>query len=90
MNVAFTSPLGSTQLFQVDGPSGATPCDPTKGGWYYDDPKTPTKILLCPASCDAANAIVGAGKPGQIEVTFGCNTVKPLGSLEARDPGNPI
>ena len=53
-------------------------CDPVKGGWYYDDPVMPTKITLCKASCDAANVQVGVDKAGEIDVTFGCNTIKPL------------
>lgn len=37
-------------------------------GWRYDDPKSPTKILLCPSTCDAAK---GGGK---LAVSFGCAT----------------
>jgi hypothetical protein len=44
-------------------------------GWYYDDPVNPTKVILCQASCDAAQASVGPGKPGHIDVLFGCQTI---------------
>ncbi|HSN98958.1 MAG TPA: hypothetical protein VLS89_11755 [Candidatus Nanopelagicales bacterium] len=54
--------------------SGASDCGPG-GGWYYDDPAAPTKVMLCPASCDAARDEVGPGKDGRIEVLFGCETV---------------
>ena len=53
----------------------AADCEPTTGGWYYDaDPKnggTPTKILVCPATCD----LVGAGSGGQVDIRVGCKTV---------------
>jgi hypothetical protein len=77
VNVSFVSSLGTSQLFQVDGPGGPVDCDPSLGGWYYDNPVAPKQILLCPASCDAANAVIGAGKSGSIEVLFGCNSIKP-------------
>lgn len=38
-------------------------------GWYYDNPGSPTEVLLCPATCDR----VSAG--GTLNVAFGCNTV---------------
>jgi hypothetical protein len=78
VNVAFVTQQGESVLFQVDGPAGPVMCDPIKGGWYYDDPKAPTQINLCPFSCKAANDYVGAGKAGKIDVTFGCNSIKPL------------
>jgi hypothetical protein len=50
-------------------PGGAPDCGP-QGGWYYDDAASPTKILLCPASCDH----VQQGQDGEVEVIFGCET----------------
>jgi len=44
-------------------------------GWYYDNDAAPTKVILCPAACDLANAAVGVDKPGRIDVLFGCKTV---------------
>lgn len=52
----------------------ATACG-TGEGWYYDNELTPTKVILCPAACDAANAAVGVDKPGKIEILFGCKTL---------------
>lgn len=52
----------------------ATACG-TGEGWYYDDELTPTKVILCPAACDAANAAVGVDKPGKIGILFGCKTL---------------
>jgi hypothetical protein len=37
-------------------------------GWYYDDPETPTKIKLCPASCSE----VQADAAGEVKMFFGC------------------
>lgn len=48
---------------------------PAEGGWHYDNPASPTKVILCSASCDAAQASVGPGKEGAIQVLFGCETV---------------
>lgn len=45
------------------------------GGWYYDNDAAPTHVLLCPASCSVAQASVGPGKTGRIEVLFGCATI---------------
>ncbi|NUQ74432.1 MAG: hypothetical protein HUU21_12825 [Polyangiaceae bacterium] len=45
------------------------------GGWYYDDPANPAKVMLCPASCDEAQKAVGPGKMGSIEILFGCETI---------------
>jgi hypothetical protein len=40
-------------------------------GWYYDDPKKPTKILLCPATCKKASST----DDSQVDVVFGCKAV---------------
>ncbi|MCC6556456.1 MAG: hypothetical protein IT372_26140 [Polyangiaceae bacterium] len=71
VNVRITSDSGEVILFKVGGPSDCGPA----GGWYYDDPAAPTKVILCPASCDEARASVGPGKDGHIEVLFGCETM---------------
>jgi hypothetical protein len=68
VNVRFT-PGGAAGeiIFKVDN-AGA--CDPNLGGWYYDDPAAPQRILLCPASCNRVTAT-----PGRIDVELGCSTV---------------
>ena len=58
----------------VPGVAGAAACAGGPG-WYYDDPQLPTKVTLCPASCDEAQMSVGPGKPGHVDVLFGCQTV---------------
>lgn len=41
-------------------------------GWYYDNANAPTRIILCPASCEQAKA---DGSTSNLEVSFGCKTV---------------
>ena len=73
INVAIESGNGSVV---IPGVADAMSCT-AGGGWYYDDPVQPTKVILCPASCEAAQAAVGAGKPGHIDVLFGCEKIVP-------------
>lgn len=50
--------------------SNAGTCDATTGGWYYDDANAPTKILLCPTTCNA----VKADPMTKVNVLLGCKT----------------
>jgi hypothetical protein len=71
VNVNLTDQAGApTTVFRVAGSGG---CNPSNGGWYYDDEAAPTKILLCPATCS------GAGKIGTtVSLKFGCiESVRP-------------
>ena len=43
----------------------------TDPGWYYDNNVNPTKIILCPGSCDIVEMDPGA----KINFVFGCPTV---------------
>ena len=49
--------------------------DPSKCGtnedWYYDNPKFPTKVLLCPAVCD----VLKADALAKVDFVFGCPTI---------------
>ena len=40
-------------------------------GWHYDDPDMPTRIELCPASCEE----VQADPDAEVRVVVGCQTV---------------
>jgi hypothetical protein len=71
INVIITGGPEEVKLFHVED---AAACGPD-GGWYYDDPAMPTKVLLCPASCDQVNDLVGPDKPGEIQIQFGCETI---------------
>lgn len=41
------------------------------GGWYYDNPTHPTKILLCPSTCDSVQGDDGA----KLDILLGCMTI---------------
>jgi hypothetical protein len=72
VNVKYT-PAGGTQMTLGRVPDMAG-CG-TAPGWYYDNELNPTRILLCPASCNSASVEVDA----TLEVLLGCVT-------ERRDP----
>jgi hypothetical protein len=68
VNIEFTPAGGAAQLIgQVPGVGS---CDASGGGWYYDNPTAPTKIIMCPASCDALKA-----GNATIDIVLGCETV---------------
>jgi hypothetical protein len=50
--------------------SGPVDCGDAPG-WYYDDNDSPTKIILCPATCD----VVRSDLKARIKALFGCSTV---------------
>ncbi|HEX4353702.1 MAG TPA: hypothetical protein VHZ95_12320, partial [Polyangiales bacterium] len=76
VNVQFTKSDQTTQnlLYVTD----STQCGKTALGWFYDaDPAkggTPTKISVCPATCDTLRAATGA----TIQVRLGCATMSPI------------
>ncbi len=75
INVQYTPGGGgkATVLPQVKG--GAAACG-TSIGWYYDvDPSsgTPTKITLCPTSCNDVKS--GSGTGAKVDVLLGCKTI---------------
>ncbi len=45
-------------------------CDDVEHGWYYDDPDEPTKIRVCPQTCDW----IRDQDDAQITIKFGCET----------------
>lgn len=53
--------------------SGASSCTPN-GGWYFDDPRSPRRVHLCPASCARAQDEVRGSDRG-VEVLFGCLSI---------------
>jgi hypothetical protein len=72
VNVELTSGSGKTLIANKKSAQG---CD-AAGGWSYDvDPSTgatPTKIVLCPATCDAVKQSSGAA---QVDIVLGCKTI---------------
>jgi len=70
VNVEYLPGEGKSQPI-LHAEAGLADCDDDSGGWYYDDPDAPTKVILCPASCDRVRSDPGA----QVDVLFGCDTV---------------
>jgi Mg-chelatase subunit ChlD len=63
--VRFTDGSGAQKdLIKMDSEAACG----TGDGFFYDNPVTPTKILLCPATCDAAQA----DDTGKVEILLGC------------------
>lgn len=69
VNVQYT-PSGPSEPEVVPQADGPTDCG-NGPGWYFDDPSDPTKIVLCPASCETLEADPGA----KVDVLFGCATI---------------
>ncbi|MEJ7733885.1 MAG: vWA domain-containing protein [Polyangiaceae bacterium] len=68
VNVTYTAGDGGPPqtIKQVQDASQCT----AAGGWFYDNPVTPTTIELCPATCDAVQSDTGA----KINIVLGCKT----------------
>jgi len=47
----------------------AAACGATTGGFYYDDPAHPKRLILCPASCEAVKKGTSEAK---MDVVLGC------------------
>jgi hypothetical protein len=58
---------GSGNAKEIPYADSLADCGST-AGWYYNDPKNPTKIELCPASCTE----VQGNAQGSVKVLFGC------------------
>ncbi len=71
VNVQFSNgSAGTTDFVQV---SSASACGTRTNAWRYDDPTSPTQIILCPDTC---TAVEGAAS-GTVEVVLGCHTAGP-------------
>ena len=71
VNVQIRGASGTTTL-PYTGSEGA--CDPTRGGWHYDDASDPSRVILCPSSCDFARTET-AVTSGGLDVVFGCASI---------------
>lgn len=63
VNVLITPKGGNPAVLPQDVKCGAK-------GWRYDDPVKPTKIIFCPASCQALKTDFGA----KVQILLGCKT----------------
>lgn len=69
VNILYTPGDGSDPVrFPYVGTDDGVNC--TSGGWYYDDPSAPTRIILCPSSCDQ----ISTDTAGRVDVELGCAT----------------
>jgi hypothetical protein len=69
VNVQYTP--GNGGMAQLIGNvANAAACDPATGGWYYDNPAMPTKIILCDKQCTT----VSADASGKVDILLGCAT----------------
>ena len=69
VNVNYT-PGGMGTAQKLTKKDGKADCG-SAGGWYYDDPDNPTKIIFCPATCQTIQADASA----EVQVGFGCKTI---------------
>jgi len=71
VNLLYTDHRGQrTALFNTGDSAG---CSASGGGWYYDDPAQPKKILLCENTCN----IVKYDPGGELDYAIGCKTIIP-------------
>jgi hypothetical protein len=70
VNVSYTVNGQKRDLGRV---GSAGECAQFRGGWYFDDPAQPTRILVCPEVCDQIK--IESGQQQQIDILVGCRTV---------------
>lgn len=68
VQMVYTPAVGAAE--EIPHANSYSECNNPAGGWYYDDPTTPTKILACPCTC----ARLAAGK---VEIRLGCYPRRP-------------
>jgi hypothetical protein len=70
VNVVVTDPAHPDSPTTVANVANDADCNPVSGGWHYDDPSGPHRIVLCPATCQD---VTGSGL--DVSVVHGCPTV---------------
>jgi hypothetical protein len=69
VQVVYTPAVGGTEeVPKVDNVSQCATS--TAGGWYYNNNAAPTKILVCPCTCNRFAA-------GRVDVRLGCAPARP-------------
>jgi len=72
--VAIKVRVGSTGMEQlVARVDSLAQCGANQGGWYFDNPSAPTKITLCPATCNPLLVTTGSS----LTVLIGCRIIVP-------------
>jgi hypothetical protein len=62
---------GKADPLTVEKVPNVNACHSQVGGWYYDVPVHPTRILLCSSTCEDVQSDDGA----KIDILLGCKTV---------------
>jgi hypothetical protein len=70
INVSVVDPADPSSAVTVPNVGDEAGCDPTLGGWYYDDPADPQMIQLCPVTCQDVQL-----NDLQVDILVGCDTV---------------
>lgn len=69
VNVEFDDGVPPVDTFgKVGDPAD---CANVSDGWYYDDANMPTKIVVCPQTCNKIQGVENA----KINIVFGCETI---------------
>ncbi|HYO96653.1 MAG TPA: vWA domain-containing protein [Polyangiaceae bacterium] len=68
VNINYTSGAGMPETIGRAANEAACAGD---SGWFYDNPATPTRITLCPSTCDRVTADGAA----RIDVLLGCTSI---------------
>jgi hypothetical protein len=69
VNVRYTPGGGASSV--IPKVMNAADCA-MRDGWYYDNDRMPTRILMCPATCDTFSKAMGAAK---VDIEVGCATI---------------
>jgi len=67
VNVIYISSDGTETVIPMVTDSAS--CGPL--GWYYDDPESPTQIIICPDTC----VMLQSDTEGRVNIAFGCTTI---------------
>jgi hypothetical protein len=70
VNVQYTQSGTPTIVYAVPDQSA---CDPAQGGWYFDNPADPKRLLLCPTTCNTVTTVTGLS----VQVALGCQSIPP-------------
>lgn len=68
VNVRYTTSKGFGVI--MGSVSDLASCASADLGWYFDDPKKPTKIVACPETCD----VLTSRQITKVNALFGCKT----------------
>jgi hypothetical protein len=68
VNVRYSLPEGGEE--SLSRVAQAAECG-VAGGWHYDDASAPSRVLACPATCEALRAAPEAN----VQLLFGCKTI---------------